>query len=354
MKIPSYPTYNITRQIIIAIALLGLAVLVWRVADVLIIGFGGIVLAAMLRALAVPLARRTGCGERSAVLIVVVALTLIIGGLAVLFGQQAATQAAGLFDQLPAAFNQLIEKIQKTDTGKLIVQTIQDSFANSKNLSNVGIAAGALIGGVANVVFILFLSVYFAIDPRMYRSGALRLIPPRHRVRVGEAMDDAAYALQKWLVGQAVAMLTVGILVWAGLALVGVPLPFALGVLAAMLEFVPVLGPVLFSIPGLLLAFSKGPETALYALLIYVVVQQLEGNVLIPLIQRWAVRLPPVVGLLAIVAGGLLLGVTGIVFATPLAVVAIRIVQHLYVEEGLENGHSPPPVARRRAEVRPG
>jgi predicted PurR-regulated permease PerM len=346
---PHYRDRNtITRQILVAIALLGVAVLLWRVADVLIVGFGGIVIAALLRAMAVPLARITGWRSRWAVLVVLAVALVVLAGAVWLFGHQAATQATDLLNQLPIAFNRLIQVIQRNQTGRAIVQSFQGSLSQSNILSNVGIAAGAVIGGVTDVVLVLFLGVYFAIDPQMYRNGALRLLPPSQRSRVGEVMDDAAVALQKWLIGQAIAMVTVGLLVWLGLAIVGVPLPFALGLLAAVLEFVPVLGPILFSIPGLLLAFTKGPETVLYALLVYLVVQQLEGNVLIPIIQRWAVRLPPVVGVLAIVAGGLLLGVTGIVFATPLAVVGMCLVQHLYVEDTLENGHLRPPATTRR------
>jgi predicted PurR-regulated permease PerM len=337
---PTRPENNITRQIIIAISLLALAVVMWRVADVLVVGFGGVVFAAMLRALALPLARKTGWHERWAVLAVV--LTIVIGGLGWLFGQQATDQATELKQQLPAAAHKLVGVIERTDVGKAVVSTVRDSMADSKTLSNVGVAATAIVAGVANILLVLFLGVYFAVDPRLYRAGALRLLPPHHRGRVGRALDDAGEALQKWLVGQAIAMVTVGVLVGVGLAIAGVPLAFALGVLAALLEFVPVVGPILFSIPGLLLAFSKGPHVAFYALIVYVVVQQLEGNVLIPIIQRWAVRLPPVLGLLAVVAGGLLLGMTGVVFATPLAVVLMRLVQHLYVEEALENGSGPP------------
>jgi predicted PurR-regulated permease PerM len=349
VKLAPHSTNSVTRQILIAIALLGLAVLLWRVADVLIIGFGGIVIAALLRALAVPLARMTGWRDRWAVLVVLSVGMIVLSGLIWLFGHQATTQTTDLLNELPVAFNRLIQTIQRSQTGREIVQSFQGALSQSNILSNVGIAAGAVIGGVTDIILVLFLGAYFAIDPKMYRTGALRLLPPHQRARVGDAMDDAAVALQKWLIGQAIAMVTVGLLVWLGLAIVGVPLPFALGLLAAVLEFVPVLGPILFSIPGLLLAFTKGPETVLYALLVYLVVQQLEGNVLIPIIQRWAVRLPPVVGVLAIVAGGLLLGVTGVVFATPLAVVAMRLVQHLYVEDTLENGHARPPPERRRA-----
>jgi predicted PurR-regulated permease PerM len=271
------------------------------------------------------------------VLIVVAASLLVALGLAWLFGQQATKQATELREQLPAAVHKAIDAVQRTDTGRAIIASIRGGAAVQNAAANVGIAATALLFGLLDLILILFLGVYFALDVSLYRDGALRLLPPRHRHRVGRVLDDAGEALQKWLLGQAIAMVTVGIVVGVGLALVGVPLAFALGALAAILEFVPVVGPILFSIPGLLLAFSKGPEMALYAFFVYLGVQQFEGNVLIPLIQRWAVELPPVVGLLAVVVGGLLLGVPGIVFATPLAVVIMRIVKHLYVEDALES-----------------
>jgi predicted PurR-regulated permease PerM len=108
-----------------------------------------------------------------------------------------------------------------------------------------------------------------------------------------------------------------------------------------LFEFVPVVGPIVSAVPGVLLAFSKGPETAVYATLVYIAVQQIESNVLTPLIQRWAVELPPVIALLSIVVCGLLFGVMGVIFATPIAVVVMAMVQHLYVEDTLEKNSGP-------------
>jgi predicted PurR-regulated permease PerM len=117
-----------------------------------------------------------------------------------------------------------------------------------------------------------------------------------------------------------------------GLWLVGVPSPIALGVIAGLLDFVPFFGPIVAAIPGVLLGFQDSPQTALYAALVYLAVQQLEGNVLQPLAQRWAVHIPPASSLLAVVAFGLLFGIVGILFAVPLAVVTMVLVRKLYVE----------------------
>jgi predicted PurR-regulated permease PerM len=99
-----------------------------------------------------------------------------------------------------------------------------------------------------------------------------------------------------------------------------------------------VVGPIAAAVPAVLLAFATGPQTALYVMFLYIAVQQIESNILTPLVQRWAVELPPVIALLSIVACGLLFGVLGVIFATPMAVVVMAMVQHLYVEDTLENG----------------
>jgi predicted PurR-regulated permease PerM len=187
----------------------------------------------------------------------------------------------------------------------------------------------------------------------LYRNGALRLLPPVRRPQVGRALDDAGRALRKWLVAQIIVMIAVGLMSGVGLAMLGVPLALSLGLLAGLLEFIPVVGPIVSAIPGVLLAFAKGPETALYVVILYVVVQQIESNILTPLIQRWAVELPPVIALLSIVACGLLFGVMGVIFATPMAVVIMAMVQHLYVEDTLENGRTGPKRLRAPVAGRP-
>ncbi|HVS51397.1 MAG TPA: AI-2E family transporter [Opitutaceae bacterium] len=343
------PAPTATRNIVIAISLLALAVLVWRIADVFVIGFGGFVIAALLRALAVPLAAKTGWSERWSLMAVVFALIVVFVLLGWLFGNQAQEQATELQQQLPQAWEKFLTWLDTWQIGQFAIDSVQHALGDSKTLSNVGLVATAAFATVANLLLILFLGVYFAVDPPLYRAGALRLLPPAYRGRTRGALDDAGNALRKWLLAQVLAMISVGVLAGVGLALVGLPLAFALGVVAAVFEFIPVIGPILFSIPGLLLAFAKGPHTALYVLLVYIVVQQLESNVIIPLLQRWAVELPPVIGLLAIVAGGYLFGVMGVVFATPMVVVVMSLVRHLYVEETLENHHRPAPRRRTAA-----
>jgi predicted PurR-regulated permease PerM len=331
-------TGNVTNYILVAFTLLIVAVLVWRIADVFVVAFGGIIFATVLRAIALPLSRATRLSPRWSVVIVVFGLLAVGSLLAWLFGSQAARQITELPQQLPQAAAKFEAWLQQSQLGRSIDESFRHAAVDSKTLANLGLAATALVRGATGLLLILFLGVHFALDPRLYRDSALRVIPPAYRQRVGPALDDAGVALQKWLLGQLIAMLSVGILIGVSLWLLGVPLALSLGILAGLCEFVPVVGPILSAIPGVLLAFSQGPEMALYAVLIYVVMQQLESNLIIPLIQRWAVKLAPAASLLAVVAFGLLFGILGVAFATPIAVVVMVMVKHLYVEDALENG----------------
>jgi predicted PurR-regulated permease PerM len=342
-------TATATRYILIAIALLAIAAIFWTISDVLVIGFGAIVFAAVLRSIVLPIVRVTHWSERLTLVLVVLLLMVIFGLLFWLFGKQAANQFTQLQEQLPAAIDKARDWIAANPLGRIALDSFKTSAEGGGALGSAGTALGATAGGVANVLVIIFAGVYLAADPSLYRNGALRLLPPSRRAQVGHAIDDAALALRKWLVAQIIVMVAVGLMSGIGLALLGVPLSLLLGLLAGLLEFVPVVGPIAAGIPAVLLGFTKGPETAVYVLILYVAIQQIESNILTPLIQRWAVELPPVIALLSIVAFGLLFGPMGVIFATPMTVVVMAMVQHLYVEDTLENGRAEPKPAGRKS-----
>jgi predicted PurR-regulated permease PerM len=330
-----------TRYILVAIGLVALAVLIWKISYVVPIAFGGIVGAAALRGLARPLRRWTRLGERWSLAIVLLMLLAIAGALVLGFGRQVSDEVSEMQRLLPSSVARLEESLQQFTLGRSLVDSVRRLPYDSHLASNVGLAAGAIAGALADAMLILFLSVYFAFTPGDYLEGALRLFPPGRRHQIKEALLDAGEALLRWLLAQLAAMLIIGTLVGIALGLLGVPLALLLAVVAGLLEFIPVVGPILFTIPGVLIAFTRSPTEALYVLLAYIAVQQVEGNLVIPLLQGWAVRLPAAITLLSVVIGGILFGVPGVVFATPLAVVAMTLVKHLYVEDTLEKPKPP-------------
>jgi predicted PurR-regulated permease PerM len=331
---------GVTRSLLVALALLALAIVIWRLSDVFVIAFGGVVVATLLGALAEPLKRFRSLSAHLRLTIALIALLSALGLLGWIFGHQAAEQAGELRRLLPEQARHVTDWLQQSAFGRTSVVSFKKLAADSKTINGLGSAAATLLGGTLDAVLIAFLGVYFAFDPDLYINGGLRLLPPARRPQVRRALLQAGVALRKWLLAQMVAMLAVGILAGLGLALIGVPLALVLGALAALLEFIPVLGPVIFGVPAVLVAFSKGPRIALYAVLIYTAIQQLESNLIVPLLQRWAVRMPPVVGLLAVLAAGILLGPMGIIFAAPAAVVTVELVRQLYIEDTLEKVQS--------------
>lgn len=339
MNAPTTPSAEkkiITRHLIVAVALVSVAVLLWSVIDAIIVAFGGIVVATVLLAMARPLRRLTHLAHRWNLMIVIVGLlgiALLIGWF---FGNQVADELSGLMERLPEAVTKVEAWLGESSAGRMVIESIRDAGADKESVARATAGVAALLGAAGHFLLILFLGIYFAFDPVLYRDGAVRLVPVNRRPQLKRALNDAGVALKKWLVAQGIAMLGVGVLTGTVMALLDVPFALGLGILAGLLEFIPVIGPVVAAVPGILLAFSVGPQMAVYVTLAYVGVQQVESNVITPLVQRWAVQLPPVLALIAILVFGLLFGVLGVIFAMPIAVVVMILVKDLYIEDTLE------------------
>lgn len=130
-------------------------------------------------------------------------------------------------------------------------------------------------------------------------------------------------------------MAIVGTMMGLGMWFIGVPSPLALGLFAGLMEFVPIVGPIVGAIPALLLASTQGGELALWAFGIAVLIQQIENFIITPLLVEHVVKLPPAAGLFAVVAIGVLFGPLGLLLGYPLAIVFDVAVRRLYVRETL-------------------
>ncbi|MDB4912051.1 MAG: hypothetical protein JWO39_2874, partial [Gemmatimonadetes bacterium] len=161
------------------------------------------------------------------------------------------------------------------------------------------------------------------------------LFPKRKRERISEVLTTMSTMLRKWLVTQLIAMLTIGVVSTIALLLLGVKAPFALGIIAGLLEFVPTIGPVLSAVPAIAMGFLDSPEKALYVGLAYLAIQQLEGHILIPLLMKGGMDLPPVLTIVTQGLMALLFGFLGLMIAVPLLAAVMVPVKMLYVEDAL-------------------
>ena len=324
-------TPGFTARVLVVALVVAAALALWRASDIVLVAFGGVLLAVALRTLADLLTRYTPLPRPLALPVVVVAILVAIGVLVWTIGDTLASQFNELTRQLPQALEGLRGWLSRTAPGRSLLGSLWQAGSVESMTKLLGVAIGTL-GALANVLLLVVLGIYLAADPGAYRRGFLRLLPARMRTNVDAALGGSARALRNWLGGQLVAMAAVGVMTGVGLALLGVPLALSLATIAALLEFIPLLGPIIAAIPAILIAFTVDPMTALYVLLLYVGVQQLEGYVLMPLVQRWAVELPPALGVLSVVVLGVLFGVPGALFAVPLTIVAIVLVRELYLD----------------------
>jgi predicted PurR-regulated permease PerM len=187
----------------------------------------------------------------------------------------------------------------------------------------------------AGLLLILMMSVYIGADPETYRRGLLHLFPKRKRERIGEVLTAMATILRKWLVTQLIAMIVIGTVSTIALLMLGVKAPFALGIIAGLLEFVPTVGPILSAVPAIAMGFLDSPEKALYVGLAYLAIQQIEGHLLIPLLMKGGMDLPPVLTIVTQGLMALLFGFLGLMIAVPMLAAVMVPVKMLYVEDAL-------------------
>ncbi len=327
------------RRTAIQVLLLAAAFLVWRLSAVLLLAFGSIVVAVLLRSVSGPIRRHTPLGDRAAV---AAAGVIILGAIVLagwLFGSLVSQQATDLLARMPHSLEALKGLLRSWPFGEQLAAAV-DGMSDGANgwrsaAGRFGAYAASAAGALAKTVLVILAGVFLALDPGAARDGFVTLFPRGARGRLRAALDATGRSLKLWAAGMLLDMAAVGVLTGLGAWAVGLPSPLALGLLAAIMGFVPIVGPIVAAIPGLVVAAPLGFETMAWTALVYVGVQQLEGNLIYPLIQRRAVQLPPALSLLAIVAFGVLFGTLGVVLATPLLVAAFVLTKLLYLRDAL-------------------
>jgi predicted PurR-regulated permease PerM len=325
------------RKMLLAIAVLILAALVWWLRTILFLIFASIILSLFVRSITGPVQKHLKISGGLALAVVLIVLTIGFGLGVAFFGWSIVAQFVELLTLLPKAFDTFTAWIQHIPLAAQAIKSFQKSGMSSAlpALLHIPGYALAVFGGVAGLLLILAGGVYLSAEPDLYRRGLLRLVPATQRDDAGATLDAIAVNLRKWLLSQLAAMVMVGLLVGVALWVIGVPAAGALGLFAGAAEFVPIAGPIASAIPALLVSLLVGIEEAGWTLLIFVVIGQIEGNVLIPLLQRRVIAIPPLVTLFALVGFALLFGPLGIVLATPLTIVLLVIAdRHLPALQG--------------------
>ncbi len=328
-----------TRNILLAAGLVGLVLLLAVAPVLLTLSLGGAALALVLSFPVRLLSRVIPRGLALAVSLLVMAGVVVLAFVVVV--PILLTQLAALSDAVPGIAAELGDQVPPllswlADRG--LLPSAPDQFAETvrqKSLTAVQGFAGRLLGGLGQLLAgavstvialfgIIFVAVYLIADARRVRATVLWLAPHRYRRDARDLWNAFGYTLSRYLGGLALSLAIQGVLSAVALYFLGVPYALLLGAWVSVTALVPFLGAWIGAVPAVLLGLSVSPTTALLTAVLFLLIQQLEGNVLTPRIQGQAVRVHPVLVFLAVIAGGELFGIGGVIFAVP-AVAVLRV-----------------------------
>ena len=336
----------------IAIGIALVPVLLWHLGSMLLMAFAAVLIAILLHVASEPLQRWTPLPLWVDLLISALFLLLIVSAAVWLFESQVSSEFANVLTQVRAGATVVQQAMSRSPMGKFILERLGNT--NIPVTGFLGTLASTLIGVVEAAVVIAISAAYLAAEPRVYRAGVVRLFSPDYRDWADETLVDVGRALRFWLLGQFLQMVVIGLLSTLATWLIGLPSPLALGVIAGLTEFVPYLGPIAAAIPALLVAVTLGMSEVLWTLGAYILIHQAEGNLIMPIIQRRMIYVPPALMLLGMAAIAALAGIVGLLLAAPIVVTIFVIVQKAYVRDtlkeavklpGEDRAHGPNPAA---------
>ncbi len=335
---------NIGQWIGLIVLLISLYVL-WQIRQLLLLVFTAIVIATALNRLARRL-QKSGISRGFAILLSIGILLTILAG----FFWLIVPAFSGQFQQLAELFPKGLARsefwaaqLEKYVPPQLIpyLPDVDGLVRQIQPLANQLFQRfftffSSSFGFVVDFLLVLILTLMFISDPQPYRKAFISLFPSFYRRRVNTILDRCEKALRGWLIGILFNMFVIASLSGIGLFILGIPLPLAQAALAGILTFIPNVGPVLSVIPPMAIALLDAPWKSLAVLGLYVGIQQLETNVLTPIVMAQQVSLLPAVTLLSQVFFATFFGFLGLVLALPLTVVAQVWIQEVLITDVLD------------------
>lgn len=332
------------------IGLLALAIslyIVWRIRQIILLVFAAVVLATILNRVVQRL-QQSRVKRGFAIAITMITLIALVVGFFLAIVPSLIGQLEQLIDLLPEIaqrWQTWFEWAQTVIPGSVLEQFEQ--FRGVENLTqqlqtwitrllgNFFVFINNSLAAVLNLLLFLVLSIMILANPAQYRRIFILAFPAFYRHRIDEILTECEHSLVGWIKGTLLAMGAIGLVSFIGLSLLGVPLPLVNAALAGLLEFIPNVGPTLSVIPPALLALLDAPWKAVAVIILYVVIQQFESLLLVPLIMKQEVDLLPVFTILAVVVFASLFGFLGLFLAIPLLIVSQIWIEEVLVKDVL-------------------
>jgi predicted PurR-regulated permease PerM len=317
-------------------AVLGLAALAGAAGRVLLLVFVAILLASALEPVIGAIRSRVGLARWLAILLVYAAFFVTVIGLALVVVPAAINQFNDIVAELPPLLDRarawaadLPSRGLSTSVTALINEagrTLRPATPDPEDVLQVGFTVAEAVASVATLLTIVF---FWLVEHARLQRFALAFLPAGRRAGAREAWNEIEARLGRWVRGQLILMGAMGVATGIAYSLLGLPSALLLALVAAIAEAIPLVGPVLGAIPAILVAATISNEMALIVAGVYVVLQILEGNVLVPLVMRNTIGISPFVVLVSVLVGAAAGGVIGALFAVPVAAAGLVVLERL-------------------------
>lgn len=272
------------------------------------------------------------------------AVLLVFGFLVASFYFLAPTvsqQIQEMRDTVPQSMTRVQEWLSTFGLGQTVLQSVPEDVSKvlpekQSLLTNISQVFSVTLSILADFLIVIVTAIFFAVNPKIYTVGFTKLFAVRHRSRIMEVLGKCYDTLKKWLLAMLLAMAIIGVSSAIAFNLLGMPMAFALAFISFLFAFVPNIGPWIAAVPIGLVGLTAGPQVAMYALLIYGVIQFIESYAITPLIFQKTVDLPPALLLFFQVILGILEGGMGLFLAAPLLAVLMVVINELYIKDLIE------------------
>ncbi len=310
------------------ILLVLLVALLYFLRDIVMIVVTAIVIASSVEP-AVQMFMRRGISRLFSVILMYAIIVAAFVGILFLFIPPVLGDMAGFLQGLPAQLSSI--NISEATHGLIPFGNVGEALSSADVLKNISKAVSdstggalttlsAVFGGIASFVLIFVFAIYFSVQETGVDDFLRVVTPVKHQVYVLNLWKRSQDKIGKWMQGQIVLALIVGVLSYLGLMILGVPYALLLAVLAAICELIPIFGQIIAAVPAIAIAFTSGGLTeALLVLGLYLVIQQFESHLIYPVVVKKVVGIPPLLVILALLVGYKLLGFLGVLISVPLA-----------------------------------
>ena len=328
------------RTVLGALALIVIGLLTWELRWVLLVLFGAVVLAVALDVPITLLRRLLPLNRPAALIVVLVSLVLLGGALGQLLLPELLEQVKQLTTLLPVLALRLSSLARQVDWLPDLEQQLM-ALGTWERLQPLGGQLLGLAGGAANttiqMLLMALLAILLALDPRSHQKVIVSLTPSFWRPQMQHLLGESRQALGGWLAGMTLSAVSVFLLTWAGLALLGVPLALLSALVCGLLTFVPTIGPTAATLLPLAVGLLVSPAKMVQVLVLRLILQNAEAFLLTPVLLRRTVNLLPTVALTAQLCLGALLGLPGVLLALPLVVVLQVLFEEVLVKEVMDH-----------------